>query len=495
MNKTPTRSIPEVFMSTKETASWVSKQVTAKRVRKIGPRLYTTNMIDDPRALIKRHVWEIVGMNCPDSLVADRTALESRPASDGTVFVIGNRSTVVELDGLRIVSRSGPGPTEYDRPFMGNLHLSCRGRAVLENITLSRARNGTSRTVSRSDLEAFLDREMSYGGEEAINRLRDQAREVSKLISMESEMKELDGLIGALIGSREDPGITAPAALARLDGLPYDTRRLEFFEMLRSELERLPPVSVPAPEMRGRGASNMAFFEAYFSNFIEGTEFDVDEAAGIVFDGVIPNERPDDAHDIMGTFQIVSDTQEMSRTPEDFENFISILKYRHAIIMSARKEKLPGEFKRKPNRAGSTEFVVPDLVKGTLKYGFDVYQTLSGPFARAAFMMFLVSEVHPFSDGNGRVARIMMNSEFVSVGQQRILIPIVYRNNYLQALKALSNGVSAEPLCAVLTFAQKYASQVAWGDYDETKSILTETHAFMDPVEADVAGLRLIMPS
>jgi len=28
-------------------------------------------------------------------------------------------------------------------------------------------------------------------------------------------------------------------------------------------------------------------------------------------------------------------------------------------------------------------------------------------------MMFLVSEVHPFLDGNGRIARVMMNAELI----------------------------------------------------------------------------------
>jgi Fic family protein len=46
---------------------------------------------------------------------------------------------------------------------------------------------------------------------------------------------------------------------------------------------------------------------------------------------------------------------------------------------------------------------------GTLKKGFDWYSMLQDPFARAIYMMFLVSEVHPFLDGNGRVARVMQN--------------------------------------------------------------------------------------
>jgi len=53
----------------------------------------------------------------------------------------------------------------------------------------------------------------------------------------------------------------------------------------------------------------LPFFESYFSNFIEGTEFDIGEAYEIVYEGVIPQERSDDAHDVLGTFRIVSDSR------------------------------------------------------------------------------------------------------------------------------------------------------------------------------------------
>ena len=43
--------------------------------------------------------------------------------------------------------------------------------------------------------------------------------------------------------------------------------------------------------------------------------------------------------------------------------------------------------------------------------GFEMYRTLDTPSRRAAFIHFLVSEVHPFADGNGRVPRMMMNAE------------------------------------------------------------------------------------
>ena len=52
--------------------------------------------------------------------------------------------------------------------------------------------------------------------------------------------------------------------------------------------------------------------------------------------------------------------------------------------------------------------------------------------------MFLVSEVHPFLDGNGRIARVMMNAELVKQGQTKIIIPTVYRDDYIGAIRKLT---------------------------------------------------------
>ena len=95
----------------------------------------------------------------------------------------------------------------------------------------------------------------------------------------------------------------------------------------------------------------LPFFEAYFSNFIEGTEFAVDEAADIVFKGQIPAPRPADAHDVLGTWIVVSDENEMSRLPRSFGELGMLLRKRHARIMEGRQDKAPGIFKADPNRA------------------------------------------------------------------------------------------------------------------------------------------------
>ena len=109
-------------------------------------------------------------------------------------------------------------------------------------------------------------------------------------------------------------------------------------------------------------------------------------------------------------------------------------------------------------------------------------------------MMFLVSEVHPFVDGNGRIARIMMNAELVTAGEERIIIPTVYRSNYLTALKALSQSGQPAPIVRTLDFARKWVAAVPWTDLEATRRVLDGCHAFVDPTEADDRGIRLRLP-
>ena len=185
----------------------------------------------------------------------------------------------------------------------------------------------------------------------------------------------------------------------------------------------------------------------------------------------------------------------MARVAKSPEEFLKLLKYRHSIIMDGRKDVRPGEFKIKSNRSGETIFVEPDLVEGTLIRGFEILKSLEDPMARAVFVMFLIAEVHPFADGNGRMARIMMNSELVHAGEERIIIPTVFRSEYLQSLKALTHNDRASALIDVLSFAQRYVSEIEFSDYDTALRLLTESKAFGKPADSMGAGDRLILPS
>ena len=109
-------------------------------------------------------------------------------------------------------------------------------------------------------------------------------------------------------------------------------------------------------------------------------------------------------------------------------------------------------------------------------------------------MMFLVSEVHPFADGNGRIARVMMNAELVAGREERIVVPTVYRGNYLAALRALSRTGRPEPLVRVLDYGQRWTLAVDWRSLEVARRELEACNAFLDSDEAEAEGRRLRMP-
>jgi len=228
---------------------------------------------------------------------------------------------------------------------------------------------------------------------------------------------------------------------------------------------------------------NFAFFEAYFSNYIEGTVFEVSEAKKIIDTGVPLPARDDDSHDILGTYQLVSNRSSMGTLPATSEEFLQLLQEKHGILLSSRKGKNPGKFKEKNNRAGNTHFVDYKLVRGTLTKGFDFYNILTASFARAAFMMFLLSEVHPFDDGNGRIARVMMNAEFVAKNHCKIIIPTIFRDDYLLTLKRLTRQKDPVPYVEMLSKAHKFSEKLNFENYNDLYKYLEEHNAFYEPDE------------
>ncbi|WP_196937391.1 Fic family protein [Sphingobacterium pedocola] len=97
---------------------------------------------------------------------------------------------------------------------------------------------------------------------------------------------------------------------------------------------------------------------------------------------------------------------------------------------------------------------------GTLVQVFDFFRALRHSFAKAAFMMFMVSEVHPFVDGNCRLARVMMNAELVSEEQSKIIIPAVFRKDYLGALRQLTRRQEPDTFIRMLQRAQLFSATI-----------------------------------
>lgn len=485
------KNLPEIVFASSNTAESqrISRAVKSGMLRRLIPRVYTSNFKDSDETIVSRNLYRILSKLFPGALLSHRTALEGGPSETGDLFLTYGYSRKVALPGIRVHLLKGAGPAEGDMPFIEGLSMSSQPRAFLENLQIARSRSASAKVLPRPALEDRLDRLCQVQGEEALNRLRDKARALAPALHLETQFDKLNRIIGAILRSRPATGLSSPQARARAHGAPYDPNRLELFNHLFARLKASPLPSRTERRLSPEETRLMAFYEAYFSNYIEGTEFGIAEAYDIIFRSKIPERRPQDARDIMGTFRVVGSAEDRQRIPRSFEEFLVLLQSGHHAILEARPEKLPGEFKLEPNRAGQTHFVVPELARGTLRKGFEMRAAVEPGLARAIFTMFVVAEVHPFVDGNGRVARIMMNAELTGSGLCPIIVPTVLRDDYLLALRAMSRSNNAEPLIKVMDSAQRFTSELPLSSYGKATETLTACNAFSEPDEG-----RLRMP-
>jgi Fic/DOC family protein len=484
---------PELFRPGGNDADAAARAVRRGDLRRLARGLYTWNLDEPAESLLRRRWIDAAALYFPGAVIVARSAVKGHPADDGSLFLDAGpakgKPSPVSLPGLLLKPRRGPGPLPGDMPF-GPLHRSGQARTALENVRPSRARSGIARTLSRVELEEWLERLARNGGEEELLRIRDEAHGLAPALAAEPEMAILDDLIAALLGTGESRLASRPGR-ARGRREPFDPARAKLFEVLHGALaEHVSPKRAETPDP----ARVFAFFEAYFSNFIEGTEFEVEEAEQIVFEGDIPEDRPEDAHDVLATFGVITDPRLRARVPRNASDFAALLRRLNGRILGDRPDKNPGEWKRRANRAGGTSFVAPDLVLGTLREAWAFYETLEPGFARAVFAMFAVTEVHPFADGNGRVARVLLNAELSAAGQCRVVIPLSYRSDYLGALRAMSRQEKPTPLLRMVDRVQRWAALVDWSGRDSAFADLGASNALVHPDEAEERNLILLDP-
>ncbi|MHA7862692.1 Fic family protein [Flagellimonas marinaquae] len=481
---TPSHFQEIIYSSSDPVASRrISKWEKEGMVRKIAPRIYTSNLEDTPEDIIRRNIFPILGNLYPDAVLSHRSAFEFAPTSTGQLFVTYKYTKKIKLPGITVHLIEGNPAMEGDLPFSGKLMVSQRERAFLENLQISRKTGPYSKTLTFPQIEEKLEKIIRVNGTQELNKVRDRSRAISKELRMETEFEKLNKIISALLSTRPTKELQSTIAVARSTGNPYDPARIQLFELLFRELKQNEFKYREEKNTTTTTYRNFAFYESYFSNYIEGTVFEIDEAKRVIATQQPIPSRNEDSHDILGTYQLVSNIREMKITPYSPENFMEILQYRHKILLSARKDKNPGQFKNKNNRAGDTEFVDMELVRGTLMQSFDLYRALSHPFAKAAFIMFVVSEVHPFLDGNGRMARVMMNAELTAGDQTKIIIPTVYREDYLGGLRKLTRANDPSVYIRMLERAQAFSYTLPTSDMDSMEEQLKNCNAFVESSE------------
>lgn len=448
--------------------------------------LWTDEVRAAPTQVVAENWIEIVGKMLPGAVISDRSAFAMRPV-DGALFVSHRRTSPLELPGLTVYpDGKADDRRDGDIPInrQGNLYASSPARALIDNAETRGRPGAVPRRLTREELHEQIVKIVStYTPRQVENLLAAVDGDANKTAA-ETVRVFVDAARGRINTVRS----SSRAMNAAQRGEAFDHERVALFRQVIADLQLMAPVQRFVTEQRR--AQMVPFYEAYFSNYIEGSTLTIDEAEQVVFHNADVG-KPEDAHDIAATYEIVADHAEMSRRPSDADQFMDSLRDRHRVMMAAHPTRQPGQWKTQRNQAGATVFVDPGHVPGTLRAGWEEGAVLTDPFQRAVYMMFMVSEVHPFADGNGRSARVAMNAELVPANLHRIIIPTVLRSDYMSGLLRTTAGNGPDGLHRVLSFAQSWVARGQFADLEIADSYLRATHALVDAGHAEREGIHL----
>ncbi|MCB9958705.1 MAG: Fic family protein [Rhodospirillaceae bacterium] len=97
-----------------------------------------------------------------------------------------------------------------------------------------------------------------------------------------------------------------------------------------------------------------------------------------------------------------------------------------------------------------------EAVRDAMPALFDLLEREPEPSVRAVLGHWMFGYIHPYPDGNGRMARFLMNAMLASGGYPWTVIRVEDRKTYLAALESASTGQDIAP------FARFIAERVAW---------------------------------
>lgn len=125
----------------------------------------------------------------------------------------------------------------------------------------------------------------------------------------------------------------------------------------------------------------------------------------------------------------------------------------HAVVLSRIAPNDSGRYRSVPVRVGQhvppQPWEVPIQMERLMKRYHEEW-TAFHPIKRAAYWHCEFVRIHPFVDGNGRTARLVMNLELMKEGYPPIIIPVEDRFRYYEVLQKYDETGNAEDFLEML---------------------------------------------
>ena len=235
---------------------------------------------------------------------------------------------------------------------------------------------------------------------------------------------------------------------------PTSSTAIDEIDRLKLELDALRPLPF---DVVGQIEQKLRIESNYHSNAIEGNSLTLGETRSLILHGLTAHGKTMRDHlDIEGHDEAVKAIEDAVKQNESLnEVFIRNL---HRVLLKepfqidaitpdgqpAKRLVTIGQYKTQPNNVETSTgeiyyYTPPDQVKPAMSDLIDWYRRAESeadhPIVIAATFHYRFVRIHPFDDGNGRIARLLMNMILIKHGYTVAIIPIQERNRYIDSLE------------------------------------------------------------
>ena len=229
---------------------------------------------------------------------------------------------------------------------------------------------------------------------------------------------------------------------------------LETVDRLKDELDALRPLP---PEVLARVEQKLRIESNYHSNAVEGNSLTLGETRSLILHGLTAHGKPIRDHlDIQGHDDAIKAIESAVKDEQGL-NEVFIRNLHRALLKepyeveAVAPDGAPckrlisiGDYKTMPNNVKTSTgeiyyFTPPEQVKPEMSDLLDWYRAREAagehPVIVAANFHYRFVRIHPFDDGNGRMARLLMNLILIKHGYSVAIVQSDARARYLQELE------------------------------------------------------------
>ena len=227
--------------------------------------------------------------------------------------------------------------------------------------------------------------------------------------------------------------------------------RFDKLDLLKSRLNSLRPLP---PEVVQNLHEDLVLRWTYNSNAIEGNTLTLKETK-VALEGITVGGKTLREH-----FEAINHREAIFYVEDIIKNneklSAGLIKRIHALILKNIDDENAGVYRKVNVTVSGAENIPPEsiLVPGEMDPLEVWYKKMSGELHTVELAARLHSDfvkIHPFVDGNGRTARLIMNFELMKGGFPAVILPVDRRLEYYEALDRSHVHGDYDPFIEIIT--------------------------------------------